>query len=58
MITDGQLRALITFSLRGRQNAHTRAMRKDCQAALDGDAFCRAHCAEHYAKHEALRGTP
>jgi hypothetical protein len=54
-ITDDQIREVIasTFALgRGkRQNAHTRALRKDAQAALEGSQFCREHIAEVIAEH-------
>ncbi len=45
-ITDERLRALLTQSLQGRQNAHKRALRKDIQAALTGDACCRESVAQ------------
>lgn len=41
MLTDDELKAQITLSLQGRQNAHKRALRIDCQAALNGNGFCR-----------------
>jgi hypothetical protein len=46
-ITDEQIRALRQEMIgnRRRQNAYTRAIRQDCDAALDGDRACRESCA-------------
>lgn len=50
VVTDDQIRAVIAATLalgKGkRQNAHTRTLRKDCQAALEGSSCCREHVAE------------
>lgn len=51
-ITDDQIRELRASTLGGRQNAHTRSLRKDCDAALAGSTCCREHCAEIYADPE------
>ncbi len=45
-LTDAQLRIVIAKTLEGRQNASKRSLRKDAQAALAGDAFCRGAIAE------------
>jgi hypothetical protein len=46
-MTDDQVRLLMGELLKiKRQNAYTRAIRKDCQGALDGSAACRASAAE------------
>lgn len=53
-ITDDQIRELIALTRDGRQNAHTRALRNDCLAALEGSAFCREHVAEVLADKQRL----
>jgi hypothetical protein len=54
-ITDDQIREIIaaTFMLgKGKRlNAHTRSLRRDCQAALEGSRACREHIAEMIAAH-------
>lgn len=54
-ITDDQIREVIAATLalgKGRrQNAHVRSLRKDCEAALRGDPFCRKCIAEVIAEH-------
>ena len=46
-ITDACLENLIIETLRGRQNAHKRALRNDARDALKhGDSVSRARCAE------------
>ena len=49
MITDDQIRALLASTLGRRQNAHTRALRNDCRAALEGSVVCRERCAQALA---------
>lgn len=49
-ISDASLRAMITTSLEGRQTAGKRALRKDAQAALQGDACCRGYLALRLAR--------
>lgn len=51
-ITEGQIRALMDETLRGRSNASKRALRVDCQAALDGSKACRERCAEVWSERE------
>jgi len=54
-ITDDQIREVLAATLslggRGRQNAHTRALRVDCRAALDGSRVCRERVAQVIAEH-------
>jgi len=50
-ITDEQIKALRESLLsRPRQNAYTRAIRKDCDAALGGDRCCRESVAAAWNK--------
>jgi hypothetical protein len=53
-IGDETLRRLIADSLLGRQNAHKRALRRDAEAALGGDLFCRFAIVEVLFGHRAL----
>lgn len=50
MISNKQIVAMVTESLKGRQNAHKRALRKDAEAALNGDAVCREAMAARVGK--------
>jgi len=46
-ITDEQIRAVRQEMVgKRRQNAYTRAIRQDCDAALDGNQACRQSCAD------------
>ncbi len=51
-ITEGQIRALMDETFRGRSNASKRALRVDCQAALDGSKACRERCADEWNARE------
>lgn len=55
-ITDDQIRAVrAELVQRKRQNAYTRSIRKDCDAALGGDRICRESVATAYNKLRAER---
>jgi len=50
-ITDDQIRELMEdVTRRPRQNAYTRAIRKDCNRALNGSRACRASAAYFWNK--------
>lgn len=49
-IADEQIRELRATTLGRRQNAHTRSLRADCDAALRGDPCCRRHVADMWNK--------
>lgn len=53
-ITDDQIRELLAMTRDGRQNAHSRSLRNDCLAALEGSDFCRGHVAEVFADKQRL----
>jgi hypothetical protein len=46
-LTDDQIRAIVAWSRKGRQNSHKRTIRRDAAAALDGHAPSREAMADH-----------
>lgn len=50
MITDEQIRTLVTESMHGRQNALKRSLRKDAEAALAGSELAREAMEIYLAK--------